>query len=579
MNDLKRLLSYVRPYGWRIIIAIIASAVVGALDGAMAYMVGPLLQKIFAEKNAKIFSLLPFAVILLFVVKNIARTLNDYFIKTASQLGIQDLRNNLYKKLLSLNIGYYHRNPTGTLMGKIITDVGMMQESLANIVVGIFRDGLSVVTLLGVVVYRDWRLALVSFTIIPLTVLLANRLGKKMKRVAQSGLQTVGILTSLLQETFSGIKVIKAFTLEDREYKRFFDVNQTYYCFSRKAIKYEAISSPSVEAITSIGIAAVIWFGGSTVLQGRMSASDLLSFITAMVMMYSPVKRLLNSYNTVQRSLGAAERIFQVLDTESEIIDGHDAIELNVRVQGQVSFDGVLFAYDKELVLDKIDFIASPKSIVALVGPSGGGKSTLVSLLLRFYDVTGGAIRIDGTDIRTFQLKSLLKQIAFVDQETILFNDTIRNNILYGRSDATEQEVYEAARAAYAHEFILSLPDGYETNIGDRGVRLSGGQRQRVCIARALLKNSPILILDEATSALDTESEQMVQRALDNLMLNRTTFVIAHRLSTVLHADKIIVIDKGRIVEQGCHDELVKLGGVYNRLYSMQFKDSEQVLS
>ena len=326
--------------------------------------------------------------------------------------------------------------------------------------------------------------------------------------------------------------------------------------------------------ITSVGIAAVIWSGGSMVLKGSMTSPEFFSFITAMILVYKPLKSLNGAYNTIQSSLGAAIRVFEIIDSRPGIVDAPNAVSLD-GCQGIVELRDVSFRYNDEYVLKNVSLRAERNQIIALVGPSGGGKTTLVSLIPRFYDVSEGAILIDGHDLRTVTKQSLISQIALVDQETILFNDTIANNIRYGRPDASDAEVREAAMNAYAHEFITQMPDGYNTSIGDRGVRLSGGQRQRICIARAILKNAPILILDEATSALDTESEKMVQKALDNLMNNRTTFVIAHRLSTVLHADRIVVLEDGRIVESGTHNELLNNRGLYNRLHSLQFSDRE----
>jgi ATP-binding cassette, subfamily B, bacterial MsbA len=572
MKSFRRLIEYCRPYWWRILLAAIASVGVGSLDGALAYLVEPVLKKIFSGKDIRIFVLLPLGIIGLYVLRGVCRFANDYFIRTAGQLAVQDVRNNIYQKNMRLSIGFFSRQPTGALMSRIMNDVTMMQEGVANIITGLFRDGLSVVSLLSIIFYRNWQLAIISFLVIPASVYPAQVIGKKIKNIARKGQGKMGDITAILQETFSGIKVIKAFGLEQREIDKFKRTNREMYEFTRKNIKYEAISSPLMELITSLGIAAVVWVGGSAVMKGTMTAPEFFSFITAMVLVFNPVKRLINSYNTLQRSLGSAERVFEIIDEVPDITDAPGAVELG-RCSGEVEFRGVSFRYDDDYVLRKVNLKAHKGEVLALVGPSGGGKTTLVSLISRFYDPAEGAILVDGHDIRSLTLKSLMAQIALVDQETILFNDTIANNIRYGMTKASDDEVQRAAQAAFAHDFIAELPEGYLTNIGDRGVRLSGGQRQRICIARAILKDAPILILDEATSALDTESEQMVQAALNNLMANRTTFVIAHRLSTITHADRILVLEKGEIAETGSHEHLMDLGGIYSRLHGLQFRD------
>ncbi|WP_224963233.1 lipid A export permease/ATP-binding protein MsbA [Geomonas subterranea] len=566
-----RLLGYSRPYGWRIALAALGSVGVGGMDGAMAYLVEPVLRRIFSGKETAIFVLLPLGIVLLYALRGICRYTNDYFIRSAGQLAVQDVRNDLYAKNMSLSIGYFHRHETGTLMSRVLSDVSMMQEGVGQVITGLFRDGLSAVALLGVIFYRDWQLALISFVVIPLTVVPARKIGKRIKRVARQGQEKMGDLASILQETYSGIKVVKAFGLENREIERFRARNRDFYHFTRKNIKYEGLSTPIMEFITSFGIAAVIWVGGSNVMHGTRSASEFFSFITAMVLVFNPIKRLLTAFNNLQRSMGAAERVFEVMDEKPEIVDAPNARDLG-KARGEVEFRDVRFKYEDDYVLQGVNLTAKRGEVIALVGPSGGGKTTLVSLITRFYDPTGGQVLMDGVDIRERTMKSLLEQIALVDQETILFNDTIANNIRYGRMTATDAEVEAAARAAFAHDFIQELPEGYLTNIGDRGVRLSGGQRQRLCIARAILKDAPILILDEATSALDTESEQMVQQALNNLMKNRTTFVIAHRLSTITHADRIVVLEKGVVAEMGSHDELLQAEGIYSRLHGMQFR-------
>ncbi|WP_298432783.1 lipid A export permease/ATP-binding protein MsbA [Geobacter sp.] len=570
MTGFGRIIQYSKRYWGRILASTLASVAVGSMDGAFAFYVEPLLRKIFASKDLTILAMLPFGVVALFIFRAVCRFVNDYFIRTAGELAIRQIRQDVYENAMSMDIKFFHAQPTGELMSRIINDVTVMQNGIANIVTSVCRDGFSAISLLAVIFYRNWRLALVTLVIIPLTVYVAQIIGKKIKRFSTQSQSRMGDISSILQETFSGIKVVKAFNLARWEIERFRRVNEDYYYAIRKGVKYTSLSSPITELITSIGIAVVIWVGGSMVIRGSMTAAEFFSFLTAMALVYKPIRSLNNNYNSVQYSLGAAIRVFEVIDKRPEIVDHPAAVDME-RSRGEVEIRNVAFAYDDEPVLGNISLSAGKGEVIALVGPSGGGKTTLVSLISRFYDVTGGEILIDGIDIRMISQQSLIRQIALVDQETILFNDTIANNIRYGKQNAGIEDVEAAARAAFAHEFIMKLPEGYDTNIGDRGVRLSGGQRQRICIARAILKNAPILILDEATSALDTESEQMVQKALTNLMANRTTFVIAHRLSTILHADKIVVIEKGKVVETGRHQELLTRGGLYKKLYEMQF--------
>ena len=569
-----RIVHYSKAYWGRIAISTLASVAVGSMDGGFAYLVEPLLRKTFATNDKTIFTLLPIGVIILFAVRAVCRFLNDYFIRTAGELAVQDIRNDLYRNCMRLGLRFYNKNPTGALMSRVLSDVAVMQGGIANVVTSICRDGFSAISLLVVIFYRSWELALITFIVIPLTVFSAQKIGKRIKRLSGQSQERIGEVASLLQETYSGIKVVKAFGLEDWVVQRFRTATTHYYSFIRRAIKYNSISAPVIEMITSIGIAGVIWVGGSMVMRGELTPAEFFSFLTAMVLVYKPVKSLNNSYNIIQTSIGAAARVFEVIDEKPELTDAADAISMD-RAKGEVEFQNVSFAYDGETVLDHINLSARQGEIIALVGPSGGGKSTLVSLIPRFYDVTGGAILVDGIDVRSIGMADLMRQVALVDQETMLFNDTIANNIRYGNFSASDAEVEAAAQAAFAHDFIIEMPDGYSTNIGDRGARLSGGQRQRICIARALIKNAPILIMDEATSALDTESEQMVQKALDNLMANRTTFVIAHRLSTILHADNILVLEAGQVVESGKHDELLMNDGLYSRLSSLQFSDRD----
>lgn len=572
MHTFKRLLHYSRPYWWRITISAVASMLVGGMDGAFAYMTGPLLKQMFSERNQGLLQLLPFVVIGIFLLRGVGRYVNEYFIRTAGQLAVQDIRNDVYRNNMFLGLRFFNNNPIGVLMSRVLNDVTIMQEGVANVITGLFRDGFGALFLLGVVFYLNWQLAIIAFLVIPLTIYPAQKIGRRIKNLSRESQGKMGDISSILQETFSGIKVIKAFGLEQREIGKFEAKNQDYYRYLRKSIKYEGLSTPIMEVLTSLGIAGVIWFGGYQVITGTMTPDAFLSFIAAMILLYNPIKRLSGTYNNLQRSIGAAERVFVIIDEQREIVDRPQAVSIG-RAQGLVEFRGVSFRYNEDNVLQNISLQAAKGEVIALVGPSGGGKTTLVSLIPRFYDVTGGSVLIDGQDVRSVKLRDLLAQIALVDQETTLFNDTIANNIRYGNTNATDIEVEAAALAGFAHDFIMAMPEGYETNIGDRGVRLSGGQRQRLCIARAILKNAPILILDEATSALDTESEHMVQQAINNLMTNRTTFVIAHRLSTILHADKIVVLNRGEIAETGNHSQLLQQNGLYRKLHDMQFRD------
>lgn len=571
---LLRTLRYLRPYWKLLVVSALCSMVVGAMDGAFAYLVQPVLQKIFDGKDTTIFLLVPVGIIALFVLRGISRFTYDTTIKLAGQKAIQDIRNDLYASTIKKDMAFYNRQSTGELMSRMTNDISMMQDGMANVVSGLFRDMISFISLLAVIFYRNWQLAALCFIVLPVTIYPAQLIGKKIKNAARRSLDVMGGIGSILQETFSGIKVIKAFGLEQATVQKFRTENLAFLSQYTKYIKYESLAMPVSEMIISLGIASVVFLGGNQVMSGKMSASELFSFIAAMIMLFNPVKKLQGSYNVLQRSAGGAERVFQLMDAKRQVTNQPDAMDL-ARISGKVELRDVSFSYGDESVLQQIGMTIEPGQMVALVGPSGSGKSTLAALLMRFYDVSEGAILLDGYDIRTVTLDSLNRQFALVDQETTLFNDTIANNIRYGKLDATDEEVEAAARTAFADGFILELPEQYSTMIGDRGLRISGGQRQRICIARALLKNAPVLILDEATSALDTESEKMVQKALDNLMQNRTTFVIAHRLSTVLHADQIVVLEKGRIVESGSHADLVEGSGLYSRLHALQFSDAQ----
>ena len=568
-----RLLGYSRPYLWRIVLSLIFSLVVAGSDVAYINLIEPLVDKIIAAGNRDLAYLVPIVIIGLAISKGVGRFYQEYYIKTAGQLVVQDLRNGLFSQSMHLSMGFHVNEAPGRLTSVVLNDVGVLQSSAADVLVDGVRESVTLVGLVVLAFYKDWRLASVAFTVLPICVIPATQLGRRIRNNTKKSLKSMGFLTGTLQEAFSGIKVIKAFGREETQINKFKVENKQFYRFLRKAIKYNSLTSPAVEILAALGGGGVVWYGVHRVLSGDMTQGQLFSIVAAIMMMFTPVKRLTRVSNIMQKSVGAAEGVFSLLDEPRDVVDKVDAIEMP-RTRGEVVFDNVTFSYGDEPVLTGFSLHANPGEVIALVGPSGAGKSTAAGLMARFYDPQQGSITIDGYNLCDVSLDSLKKNLAFVDQETFLFSGSIRDNIRYGMLDADDQAVAEAARQAYADEFINKLPGGYDTTIGDRGIRLSGGQRQRLCVARALLKDAPILILDEATSALDTESEAMVQKALVNLMKNRTTLVIAHRLSTIMHADRIIVLDQGRVVETGTHQELLAQNGFYRNLYDMQFKDA-----
>ncbi len=572
MQVYRRLLNYSRPYLRRIVLAMIASLGVAGTDVAIAKLVQPLVDYVLAAQDMTLVNLVPLVVIGLATLKGVSRYVQEYFMKTAGQMVVQDLRNNLYWHSLDMSMRYYSKHSVGSMVSRILNDVNMLQKSAADELVTVVREGLTLVGLVGLLFYNDWRLAIVAFIVLPVAVVPASQIGRRIKKYVRKSLTNMSTLTGILQESFSGIKVVKAFGTETAEKEKFQRENWNFYLRMRKVIRYDSATAPIMEVLASLGAAGVLWYGIQRVMEGAITQGELLSFIAAMGMMYGPMKRLIKTNNVIQKAIGAAERVFEMLDLKPDLTDLEGAVDLP-RCRGHVVFDNVDFAYDDEPVLRGFSIDVPPGKMIAVVGASGAGKSTLIGLLARFYDPVRGKILIDGYDIATVTQNSLKQQIALVDQETFLFHDTLYNNIRYSNPNATDAEVEEAAQLAYADEFIREMPQGYETVIGDRGVRLSGGQRQRICIARAILRDAPILLLDEATSALDTESETVVQKALANLMKERTTFVIAHRLSTIMHADEILVLSEGVLVEQGGHEELLAAGGVYRRLHDMQFED------
>jgi subfamily B ATP-binding cassette protein MsbA len=489
----------------------------------------------------------------------------------SSQKIIIDIRRDLYQHLQKLSMLFFEKRPIGTIMSYITNDVAALQTALVNNVIDFVNHSVTLVGSIILLLYIDWKLSLLMFISFPLILYTVNVSGHKMRIKSRTLQERAADITAFLQETILAVRVIKSFSRESYELERFDYENKRNFQAQMKIVQVMAIITPIINILSTIGITAIIWFGGHEVINGNLTSGALISFLVYVINLPTPVKRLSNVYADIQRALAAAQRIFEVLDIEPEVKDLRGAKELPP-VDGYVTFNNVSFEYKPgKPVLTNISFETRPGELIAIVGPSGAGKTTVVNLIPRFYDLVDGSISIDNIDINTVTLQSLREQIGIVPQETILFRGTIYQNILYGNLEASKAEIIAAAKVANAHNFIMEMPDGYETSIGERGTQLSGGQRQRIAIARAVLKNPRILILDEATSALDTESELVVQQALDRLMIGRTSFVIAHRLSTVQRANLIIVMEKGKIVERGDHETLVKAGGLYSKLYRIQF--------
>lgn len=571
----KRLLDRVRPYWVKLGLAMVMMAVVGATTSAMAFLVKPMMDDIFMGKDASMLYLIPPAVILLYLVKGGCSYGQNFLMQWVGQRIITQYRIDLYSHLQRLSLSYFDRTPTGELMSRITNDVNQIQGAVSSVITGLLRDAFTVVGLVGVLIYRDWFLSIFALGVFPLCMIPLIHLGRRLRKISTRSQETMADVSVLLHETIGGARIVKGFCREEHETQRFAAEAWRLFRLRMKDVSTRAISSPLMEFLGGLGIAAIIFYGGSQVIDGTSTPGTFFSFLTALIMLYEPVKRMSGLNNEIQNGLAAGVRVYKILDTKPEIVDAPDARDM-APLSKEIQLKDVHFSYETgDPVLKGINLTVPAGQVVALVGTSGGGKTTLVNLLPRFYEVSEGAILVDGVDIRDLRLSSLRSQIAIVTQQTILFNDTVRNNIAYGRSDASEEQIKDAARAAYALDFIEHLPQGFDTLIGESGVLLSGGQRQRLSIARALLADRPILILDEATSNLDTESEMFVQKALENLMHGRTTFVIAHRLSTVQRADRILVVNNGVIVESGRHEELMEAGGPYERLYRMQFQVDE----
>jgi subfamily B ATP-binding cassette protein MsbA len=544
---------------------------VGATSGAAAWLVKPVLDDVFINADEKMLYIMPVALIALYFAKGLCRYLQSVLMTTVGETVIFKVRNDLMENVQYREMGFFDRNPTGELLTKLMTDVTIMQGSIPSIV-NLIREVITALGLLVVLFARNWELALVAILLAPPAIIPLGRIAKKLKKVAKRSMEESGTISRVIIESFSGIEVVKAFNREQTEMSRFREQGALLLKLSIKRVKLNAISSPFMEFLGGIGAAGIIFYGGKQVLEGTTTAGSFFSFMTALFMMYDPLKKATSLNNHLHQALASADRVFELLDEPKSPCEHEGDAKLEGDIE-DVSFEDVTFSYDtdREKVLDGVSFTTPKGSITAFVGESGSGKSTILKLLPRFYAVEGGAISINGRDIREYDVHDLRSRMAIVTQNTFLFDDTIESNIRMGKPDATREEVVEAAKMAYAHNFIEELPEGYETEVGQRGDLLSGGQKQRIAIARAILRDAPILILDEATSSLDSEAEREIQAALNKLMEGRTTFAIAHRLSTVIHADQILFIKEGVVTERGKHDELYAQGGDYARLCRIQF--------
>ncbi|MGD9972983.1 MAG: lipid A export permease/ATP-binding protein MsbA [Desulfatirhabdiaceae bacterium] len=572
----KQILFLIRDSWHKLFLAMLCMLVMAGATSATAFLVKPVLDDIFFSRDLTMLKLIPLAVILIYLLRGISMYGQDYLMNDVGQGIIRKLRNMLYDRIQDLPLAFFHAEKTGVLMSRITNDVNIIRNMVSTAVTASLRDCFSIIGLTGVIFYRDWKLALYALIILPVAFIPVVKFGRRVRRVSTGCQESMAEMNAFLHETFSGNKIVKAFGMEPYEKNRFHQKTEELFQLEMKAVVAKSLSSPIMEFLAGLGIAFIIWYGGYRVINGASTAGTFFSFMAAVLMLYDPVKKLSGLNNSIQEGLAAADRVFDIVETVPGIRESANPVQIRQEPHS-VRFRDVWFQYDDVMVLKNINLRVKAGDIVALVGMSGGGKTSLVNLIPRFYDVSRGAVLIDGIDVRNASIRSLRHQIAIVTQEPILFNDTIRNNIAYGNPSAQMSEIERAARAAYAWEFIDRLPNRFDSSIGELGSRLSGGEKQRICIARALLKDAPILILDEATSALDSESEMLVQKALENLMKGRTTFVIAHRLSTIGYASRIVVIVDGEIVEEGSHDELFARQGDYWKLYQMQYSGVGQL--
>lgn len=572
----RRLLTYLWPYWKRLLVSVICMLFVSASNLIVPWIIKDMVDDVLMAKNVQMLYAIIVAILVIFAIRGLTTFGHRYLMGYIGQRVITDLRARLFAHLQKLSISYYDKRRTGEIMSNLTNDIQALQTAIVDNFITLVQESAIFLGSFASMIYLQWKLTALCLVIVPLVSFTIKFFGKKLHSSGGVVQERLADVTSMLQETIMGVRIVRSFNRTAHEIERFRAVNESNFKANVKTIQQSSQLTPFVEFFSALAVVAIIWYGGMSVIDGVMTSGELIAFLIYAINLANPTRRVAEAFGNIQKSLAAADRIFAILDTKPEVAQKEGAPLLTVG-KGRVEFRHVAFYYEEgNPVLTDVNFTAEPGQTVAIVGPSGSGKTTIANILPRFYDVTGGEVLIDGTDIRDVTIGSLREAIGLVPQDTLLFNTTIKNNILYGRLDATDEEIWAAVRAANAETFIRALPDGIETKVGDRGLMLSGGQRQRIAIARALLKNPAILILDEATSALDTESEKIVQDALDKLMIGRTSFVIAHRLSTIRGADQILVINHGVIAERGTHDELMEKGGLYHELYMMSQRQTEE---
>lgn len=576
MKNYMRLLAYIKPYTRRLALAVVCIIMAAGANLYLPWIIKDMIDDVLMSKDMVMLNLIAAGILVVMFTRGVFYYGQSYLVSYVGQRVIIDVRSVLFRKFQRMPLSYYDKQQTGTVMSYITNDVAVMQSAIVDNLIELVTEGSILIGSLAMMIYLDWKLSLLTLMTIPLVGFAMKIFGRKLKRSSTVIQERVAEITSLLQESISAIRVVKSFVRESYEIKRFEEQNWRNFQAAMKNVKLSSLLTPTVEFLAAIAVTFIVWFGGYEVVNEVITAGELVAFLTYAVNLANPVKRLSRVYAAIQKAMAAAERVFDIMDLDEKITDVPGAKPLSP-IKGKVEFKDITFSYKEgQPALQHISLKAEPGQMIALVGPSGSGKSTIANLIPRFYDVDSGVITIDDHDIRQVTADSLREQIGLVPQETMLFSTSVMENIRYGRLEATDEEVIEAAKAANAEEFIKELPEGYDTKLGERGLNLSGGQRQRLAIARAILKNPRVLILDEATSALDTESEKIVQDALDNLMVGRTSFVIAHRLSTIFNADQIFVVENGHLREHGTHEELLAAGGLYSNLYNIQFRQNQE---